>query len=134
LFFQFISFIEYKKDFVINEEICHNFLQNGIESENQSKEWAAHLIDSMYEKSSNYTARQLTDEDKIPEEIEELLTYTLAPTYSKFKKFEKTYKAKSHTVASTDQTTVPNLITTKAAVIIDQNKQQGEQIDTNKYN
>ena len=126
LFVQFLSFLPYKKDDVINEQSVHQFLQNGNECEVKSKEWAAHFMDSMYEEISSYTVRQLTDENEIPEEIAELLPETLAQAYAKFKRFEKKYRAKSNTLATTDQTAVQSLITTQSAVVVHQNKQQGK--------
>ena len=101
-------------------------MKNGNEFEEKSKEWAVHLMDSMYEELPSYTVRQLTDENKIPEEIEDLLSETLALAYAKFKRFERKYREKSKTLATTDQTVVPSLITTQTAVVVHQINQQGK--------
>jgi len=118
--------LPYKKDDVINEQSVHKFMKNGNEFEEKSKEWAVHLMDSMYEELPSYTVRQLTDENKIPEEIEDLLSETLALAYAKFKRFERKYREKSKTLATTDQTVVPSLITTQTAVVVHQINQQGK--------
>lgn len=101
-------------------------MKNGNKCEEKSKEWAVHLMDSMYEELSSYTVRQLTDENKIPEEIEELLSETLALAYAKFKRFEKKYREKSKKVATSDQTVVPSLITTQTALVVNQINLQGK--------
>jgi hypothetical protein len=124
-FFEFLSFIEFKQESVINEDNCHKFLQiqeRGIEHAEKSKEWAAHVIDSAYKLA--LLVRK--DEDQIPEEVEDNVTAVLGSAYGKFKKFQKKFISKPAAVTTLAQDQVcPEKEPT--APLVESNVQQGEQ-------